>query len=358
MKIRNELKAGIFIGVSLLLVGVLILVMGRERQIFAKQVEFHTTFKDVKGLAVGAPVRLGGIPIGRVARVAFANDQSDFRVHVTLSVNEAYLERVRKDVTVSIETAGLLGDRFVAISPGSSMEVLPTGSTLPATEASDLAQVMVRAQTAIENTTQISEKINNALEGLSPKAITNFSDAAKGLSILLTDVKEEKGLLHRLIYSEEDGGRMIKNVTKATQDLSDLIGQVKGGNGLLHALFYSPTGDETMKGFSQAAGSIGHATEELAKLLSAAREGKGLIHDLIYTEVSPGEVTKRIEKVLTALNETVYNLKAASDALANGTGTLGALLVDPQLYDNLVEVTDGAKRSFLLRQAIRSSLKQ
>ena len=56
--------------------------------------------------------------------------------------------------------------------------------------------------------------------------------------------------------------------------------------------------------------------------------------------------------------ETADNMRVATEALAKGTGTLGALLVDPQLYDNLVEVTDGAKRSFLLRQAIRSSLKQ
>ena len=46
------------------------------------------------------------------------------------------------------------------------------------------------------------------------------------------------------------------------------------------------------------------------------------------------------------------------EALSRGTGTLGALLVDPKLYDNLTEITDGAKRSFLLRQAVRSSLNQ
>jgi hypothetical protein len=62
--------------------------------------------------------------------------------------------------------------------------------------------------------------------------------------------------------------------------------------------------------------------------------------------------------VLVNLSQSAQNLKVATDALANGTGTLGALLVDPRLYDNLVEITDGAKRSFLLRQAVRSSLNQ
>jgi phospholipid/cholesterol/gamma-HCH transport system substrate-binding protein len=332
--------------------------MGRERQIFAKQVEFFTTFNDVKGLAIGAPVRLGGIPIGRVAHVGFAKDPSDFRVHVTLSVNEAFLDRIRTDLSVSIETAGLLGDRFVSITSGHSLDLLPPGSVLPANEVSDITQVMARAQTMVQNTTEISDRINKALEGLSPQSIANFSEAAKGVAVLLADIKNEKGFLNRLIYSEEDGGRLVKGVSKATQDVSDLIAEVKNGSGFLHGLIYSPKGEETISALSQAAARIGGATEEVNKLLTAAREGKGLIHDLVYTEVAPGEVTKRIADVLKELNQTVYNLKAASDALANGTGTLGALLVDPQLYDNLVEVTDGAKRSFLLRQAIRSSLKQ
>jgi phospholipid/cholesterol/gamma-HCH transport system substrate-binding protein len=210
----------------------------------------------------------------------------------------------------------------------------------------------------VQNTTEISDRINKALEGLSPQSIANFSEAAKGVAVLLADIKNEKGFLNRLIYSEEDGGRLVKGVSKATQDVSDLIAEVKNGSGFLHGLIYSPKGEETISALSQAAARIGGATEEVNKLLTAAREGKGLIHDLVYTEVAPGEVTKRIADVLKELNQTVYNLKAASDALANGTGTLGALLVDPQLYDNLVEVTDGAKRSFLLRQAIRSSLKQ
>ena len=275
-----------------------------------------------------------------------------------LYVNEAFLDRIRTDLTVSIETAGLLGDRFVSITPGHSLDLLPPGSVLPANEVSDITQVMARAQTMVQNTTEISDRINKALEGLSPQSIANFSEAAKGVAVLLADIKNEKGFLNRLIYSEEEGSKLVKGFSKATQDVSDLIAQVKNGSGLLHGLIYSPKGDETIAALAQAFTSIGGATEEVGKLLTAAREGKGLIHDLVYTEVAPGEVTKRIADVLKELNQTVYNLKAASDALANGTGTLGALLVDPQLYDNLVEVTDGAKRSFLLRQAIRSSLKQ
>ena len=63
-----------------------------------------------------------------------------------------------------------------------------------------------------------------------------------------------------------------------------------------------------------------------------------------------------IDGVAKKISQTVDNIHQACESLAKGSGTLGALLVDSSLYDNLVEVTDGAKRSFILRQAIRSSL--
>jgi phospholipid/cholesterol/gamma-HCH transport system substrate-binding protein len=50
------------------------------------------------------------------------------------------------------------------------------------------------------------------------------------------------------------------------------------------------------------------------------------------------------------------NLRAVSERLNAGEGTVGALLEDPTVYENLVQVLDSAKRSYLLRALIRSSI--
>src|SRR5690606_40323182 len=60
---------------------------------------------------------------------------------------------------------------------------------------------------------------------------------------------------------------------------------------------------------------------------------------------------ENIDDIVAKLNRTASNLEKASKALSEGEGTLGALLVDAQLYNNAVEITDGAKRSFLLKEA-------
>lgn len=356
MRIRNELKAGVFVLISLILVGALILIMGRERQIFAKQSKFYAFFKDVKGLSAGAPVRMGGIPVGRVDKVGFSDNPQDPQVRVTILVNEDYLDRIRRDSIVLIDTQGLLGDRFVSLTSGVDQNRVPSGSQLPSQEISDLQQVMHRAQAAVDNTSQITERINLALEGLSPETFRNIASASQSVAEVFKAIKSEEGFIHRLIYSETEGKKLIDGVAAASKDISELTKEIRTGRGVLHALVYSDGGEKAVERLFDASDSVASASDNLSALLVQAKNGKGLLHDLIYTDIEPGVVAKRLEQVLVSLATMANNLKIASDSLVQGTGTLGALILDPKLYDNLVEVTDGAKRSFILRQAIRSSL--
>ena len=358
MKIKNELKAGVFVATTLFCIATVILIMGKERQIFAKQSEFHAYFKDVKGLSVGAPVRLGGLSIGRVADVEFDKKSKDFKVHVTLLINDKFLDRVKPDSTVMIDTQGLLGDRYVNLAPGNVEEPAAPGVQLPSAEVVEFNQILQRAQAAVENTTQITEQINTSLKGLSPETFSDIGSAARTVAELLAAVKAENGFAHRLIYSEADGKKLMSSITSAGEDIAGIIGELRNGKGLLHALVYEPSGEKTVAELSKASQNVSKASEQIAFLLAQARDGNGLIHDLIYTPVQPGAVAKQLEQILLSFAKSAENFKTASNALVNGTGTLGALLVDPKLYDNLVEVTDGAKRSFILRQAVRSPLNQ
>lgn len=358
MKMRNELKAGIFVLFSFVLIAALIVVMGRERQIFAKQSEFVALFNDVKGLSAGAPVRMGGIPVGRVDSVGFSKDPKDIRVQVKLLINDSFLDRIRADSRVTIDTQGLLGDRYVSLSSGEATEQLNPGERIPSVEVSDLQQVMVRAQKAVDNTSVITERINNALEGLSPDTLRNVASASQSIAEIFKAIKTEEGFAHRLIYSESEGKKLMDSLTSASKDISEVVHQARSGKGVLHALVYSESGEKAVERLFNASDGIASASSTLSDILAAAKSGHGLLHDIIYTDVEAGLVAKRVEQILISLATAAQNLKVTSDALVQGTGTLGALILDPKLYDNLVEVTDGAKRSFILRQAIRSSLKQ
>lgn len=352
MRVRYELSAGIFLVCALALFILSIWVLGREREIFSRQEPYLAIFSDVKGLTVGAPVRLGGIAVGRVAQVDFSPKLSDTRVHIKLLINERFVERIKVDSLASIETQGLLGDRFVSISSGSENKQLLPGSYLGIAEADDIGELANKASHVVNNIQAISENLKGFSTELSKDTIKSFSETSKHLAGILKEVDKGSGLLHRLIYSKEDGEKILKHLTDASKDISAITRRVRSGDSLLHSLIYDRGGAQTVSNVSLAAEKLAFSAQHVGDLASQVKDGNGLLHGLIYTDSPEG-----LEQVVEKLNQTADNLRKASEALANGSGTLGALLVDPQLYNNLLEVTDEAKRSFLLREAIKASLK-
>lgn len=290
---RNEFKAGVFIIVCLMLFSVSIWMLGQERQIFSKQEHFFANFPDVKGLSTGAPVRLGGITIGRVDTVELEGEGAGAAVQVKILINEEFIDRIRKDTVVSIDTQGLLGDRFISLSLGQQKTPAEPGSTLTSKKVGELADFSNKAGTVLDNAVKVSDELNS----------------------VISEIKNGKGLLNTLIYDKE-GGELVSALKEAANEIS------------------------------KASSNIKDISEEI-------KVGNGIAHDLVYGQ-SPEGMTDIVNK----LNDTADNLKKVSANLANGGGTLGALLVDDELYNNLVKVTEEANRSFILKHAIRSSLEK
>lgn len=355
MKRENELQAGLFILITLVLFIISIFTLGSERQIFSRQEEYQALFNDVKGLKEGAPVRLGGIAIGRVAKIGFSPNLKDALVHVSLLINEQYLERIRSDSVVKIQTQGLLGDRFVSISMGSESKQLAPGATLKVKEEGDIGQVLTQAGAVVDNVANISEEISHFLKNFREEMLGDLSSSITSLSRITKAIEEGDGLAHQLFFGkgETGGSDILTNLSAATSNVKDVTEQLRNGDGLINALIYDRRGKKTVKTLTLAAASIADTAEKISALSNEIIEGEGLLHDLIYAESPDG-----VDQIIAKLNQTAENLNNASEAIASGSGTIGALLIDSKLYDNLVEVTDGAKRSVILRHAIRSSLEK
>lgn len=348
----NEIRAGIFILLGIVFIVLTIFTLGRERQLFEKQEPYHAYFENVKGLQNGAPVRLGGITIGRVDRITFSENLADNRVHVTILINEGYLERIRDDSRASIQTQGLLGDRMMSISTGQSLTQLPPGATLQSEEPGDLSDVLVSAGKVAADVTEISQTVKDVLKDFQKDSLADLTTVLESLATITNEIRSGDGLLHRIIFSKEDGRDLLVNLEESSASLKEILYKVKKGSGLLHTLIYDPRGKRTVRSLGEASEHISTAAAELATLASDIRSGNGLLNALIYDESPEG-----VDEIFTRLSKTAQNLEAVSTSLAEGSGTLGALLMDSSVYDNIVEVTDDAKRSFLLKAAVRSSLR-
>ncbi len=243
----TELKVGIFVVVILFLFGVGVFVIGSHHKYFQRQYTLWASFSNIQGLIVGAPVHLAGLTVGRVNAIIFPDDSNDKTIKVELKINKDVQKRIREDSIASIQTMGLLGDKYVEISLGSpDKNILQDGDRITSAHPFDLLAYATKLEEAIDV-----------------------------INTILVDVRE-------------------------------ISSQVRGGKGLLHAILYDPAGGE-------------------------------LVNDLSSAAKSANNIVKKVER---------------------GEGTLGGLVNDPTVYEDLKAVLGGAKRSTIIKALIRYTIKK
>jgi phospholipid/cholesterol/gamma-HCH transport system substrate-binding protein len=89
-------------------------------------------FDDIGGLKVGAPVTMAGVRIGKVNSIGI--DPADYRARVTLGIENHY-GQIPDDSNAAIQTAGLLGANYIAVTAGSSDKFLHAGSEISFTQS-------------------------------------------------------------------------------------------------------------------------------------------------------------------------------------------------------------------------------
>ncbi len=102
--------------------------------------EVTARFENVGDLQPGAPVSMGGVKIGRVSRVVF--DSTDYKAVVSLVIDEQY-SRIPDDSWAGVETAGLLGAKYVGLDPGGSETYLAAGSLIENTQSAMVLEKLI-----------------------------------------------------------------------------------------------------------------------------------------------------------------------------------------------------------------------
>ncbi len=97
-------------------------------------------FDDIGGLKVGAPVTMAGVRVGQVNAIGY--DTSAYRASVTLSIDRRYA-RIPDDSDAAIQTSGLLGANYVAITPGGADTFLHAGSQLQFTQSAIVIESLI-----------------------------------------------------------------------------------------------------------------------------------------------------------------------------------------------------------------------
>lgn len=352
----REVKVGAFVLAGLAAAGTVIFLIGDQRQLFKDKLPFEVAFNNVQGLTRGSPVRMGGTDIGTVRRVEPAKDENDPRIYVTIDVVEDQARRVRTDSVATIEGKGLLGDKMLVISVGApDKPPLKPGSRIKSIEADDLGQMMSKLGTISNQVEKVAANLERTTGALADEKFTNDLKASiASLSGILQSINQGEGYVGRALRDPAEAERISKvvdNLARVTDELArtaqsvnSILGRIQTGPGLAHEVIYAEEGSKTVAQF-------GGAADELRLTLKGIREGNGLARSLIYGDDSSQATMQNLDAITRDLRQIVADIRA-------GKGTVGALLVDPSVYEDLKMVLGNVERNRALRALVRYSIKK
>ena len=128
-KAKLEMVVGIFVLVGMLSLGYLSIKLGKLELIGGDVYEVEAQFNTASGLKPGSTIEIAGVEVGRVRGIVLRED----RAMVKLAVNNTI--KLYTDTIASIKTRGIIGEKFLALSPGGGGDPLKPGDTIRDTES-------------------------------------------------------------------------------------------------------------------------------------------------------------------------------------------------------------------------------
>lgn len=208
-------KLGAFVILGLVLFATTIYFIGKNKNLFASTFHLKSQFKNVSGLKVGNNVRFSGINIGTVKNIEFVSDSS---VVVDLIIKEEVQKFIKTDAISSIGSDGLMGDKVLTISPGSSSnKIVSDNAVLKSTKAVEIEDLMKGLQKSVNNAGVITDQLATFT--------TKMNNSNGALSKLMTDQKFANSLTKTLV-----------NLESSTSNFSTFTKKMNNKNGTLNKL--------------------------------------------------------------------------------------------------------------------------
>ncbi|HZX41914.1 MAG TPA: hypothetical protein VFE93_08760, partial [Myxococcaceae bacterium] len=225
----------------------------------------------------------------------------------------------------------------------------PANGAIPSGSSGDLASILKSGGAVMDNLVATSASVRKLTESFDqPGLAKDLTGIISSTKSILQNIERGSGALHALVYDPAGGPEVHRLLVKAAdvstqaeralEQVAMILEGARTGDGAIHALLYDPKA-------AKAVGQLSDAAGEIATLLHDARTTEnGAIHQLVY-----GDAHNLFEN-LGAMSE---DLRAISGKIRAGEGTLGALVVDPSVYDDLRTVLGNVKRNKVLQELVR-----
>lgn len=319
--ITTEAKVGLFILIAMLILGYMTLQVGQRGFGIKKGYLVDVVFDNVSGLNKYSAVQIAGVEVGRVEDILLKDGKALVRLRIIPSVT------LEKDVSASIKTRGVLGDKYIEITPGTrGMAALEAGEQIQKVERqADIDRLINQIGAIADDIKTVSGALSNVLGGQAGQ---------ENIGGILENMKQLTQNINNLVVSNE---ATIRSMLLNAQELTTNLNQVVVKN------------DDKV---GEMIDSLHGASREMEKTFAAFSQ--------IADEVNRGEGTlgqlMKDKTAMTNLNKTLASLQEVSDKINQGKGTLGKLINDEETVNNLNESLSGINRYVTKAEQFRTFL--
>lgn len=191
-----ELKVGIFVFIGLIALFIIVFSIG-DFYVFEKGYNINVIFGFVNGIAESAPVRLAGVDIGEVEKIDIFYDDVEKKTKVALYVWIRKKVAIEKDVVARINTLGLLGEKYLEVTPGTKGSgFLEDGATIIGEDPLSVEALTRDMRKLIDSVTVVADRLKEG-EGTIGKLLVE-EKIYNDLEEFIADIKAHPWkLLHK-----------------------------------------------------------------------------------------------------------------------------------------------------------------
>lgn len=291
MSISDEFKVGVLatFGLAVLILGYTFI---KGNNLFKENQEYYAVYNNVQGLLESSQVLVNGYPVGKVTKFSLYTDTgSQAKIITTFTINEGI--NIPKNSKARITSTDLMGTRAIEIILGDTSVNIVPGDTLAGTMQEDLQ----------EKVEQMMVPVKNKAEEL----FASFNDVAISIEGIL-----KGGTIDSTIKRAARGMEMLE----LTAFHIDSIILAQAGNI-----------DTILTNINQITTTFSASNEDMGRILTNVAD--------ITDSLSNTSFVEMVENLNTSLHQLTDLLETAN----SGEGTIGLLLEDPELYNNLLEIT-------------------
>lgn len=325
-----EVKVGILILLALAILSAFVIVMGGLS--FEPTYTVYADFENPGGLQTGAPIKIAGVKIGTVKEMQFRGGELDQAnqpvapIRLVLKIEKRYKKAIHDNARWYVTTQGVLGEQFLAVEPGShDRPVLDDGAVVQGVSPPRLDLLLSESyellHRAYQGITKNEKKIGETFDGLHAtlKGTGDFmGNNQKKLDNIVTNVETLSVEANETVRAARD--RYVDN-----PQIQRIVNNVERTTTVVD--------------------------KEIGPLLADGRQAVADTKKLTGTLSSDAQL-KKYEKITQDVSDTTGRAKlAATDAQAlvahvkRGKGTVGALVMDEAVYDDLQEMLRDLKHN-------------